>query len=40
VVLLRLTAPAGGDVAGVAAALRAELPPGFVLETVEPERPA
>lgn len=38
-VLLRLTAPAGGDVAEVAAALRSELPPGFVLETVTPERP-
>lgn len=37
VVLLRLTAPAGGDVAEVAAVLRAELPPGFVLETVERE---
>ena len=34
-VLLRLIGPAGGDAAGVAAVLRAELPPGFVLEVVE-----
>jgi hypothetical protein len=34
-VLLRLIGPAGGDTARVAAVLRAELPPGFVLEVVE-----
>jgi len=39
VVFLRLIGPAGGDAAAVAAVLRAELPPGFVLEVVE-EAPA
>ena len=35
VVVLRLTGPAGGDLAAGAAALRAHLPPGYSLEVVE-----